>query len=78
MVRAGCVSVAGIQPSRIRLSGSSESVRWRTCVHGLDLGLHFHPKELQTGESEPTFTPSGGSSQLDGSEESQIRGADAG
>ena len=38
--------VAGIHPSRTRVSGSSESVRWNACVHRLDLELYSHPKEL--------------------------------
>ena len=46
MVRAGCVFVAGIHPSRTWTSGSFESVRWNACVHRLDLGLHSHPKEF--------------------------------
>ena len=28
------------------MSESSESVRWNACVHRLDLGLYFHPKEF--------------------------------
>ena len=40
MVRAGCVFVAGIHPSRTWTSGSFESVRWNACVHRLDLGLY--------------------------------------
>ena len=35
MVRAGCVFVAGIHPSRTWTSGSFESVRWNACVHRL-------------------------------------------
>ena len=46
MVRAGCVFVAGIHPSRTWTPGSFESVRWNTCVHRLDLGLCSHPKEF--------------------------------
>ena len=46
MVRAGCVFVAGIHPSRTWTSGSFESVRWNACVHRLDLGLYSHPKEF--------------------------------
>ena len=46
MVRAGCVFVAGIHPSRTWMSGSFESVRWNACVHRLDLGLYSHPKEF--------------------------------
>ena len=46
MVRAGCVFVAGIHPSRTSVSGSFESVRWNACVHRLDLGLYSHPKEF--------------------------------
>ena len=46
MVRAGCVFVAGIHPSRTWTSGSFESVRWNACVHSLDLGLYSHPKEF--------------------------------
>ena len=42
MVRAGCVFVAGIHPSRTWTSGSFESVRWNACVHRLD----SHPKEF--------------------------------
>ena len=38
--------VAGIHPSRARMSGSFESVRWNACVHRLDLGLYSHPKEF--------------------------------
>ena len=44
MVRDGCVFVAGIHPSRTRMPGSFESVRWNACVHRL--GLHSHPKEF--------------------------------
>ena len=58
MVRAGCVSVAGIHPSRTWTSGSFESVRWNACVHRLDLGLYSHPKEFFLGmEFEPMLTP---------------------
>ena len=46
MVRAGCVFVAGIHPSRTWTSGSFESVRWNACVHRPDLGLYSHPKEF--------------------------------
>ena len=46
MVRAGCVFVAGIHPSRTWTSGSFESVGWNACVHRLDLGLYSHPKEF--------------------------------
>ena len=46
MVRAGCVFVAGIHPSRTWTSGSFESVRWNACMHRLDLGLYSHPKEF--------------------------------
>ena len=46
MVRAGCVFVAGIHPSRTWTSGSFESVRWNACAHRLDLGLYSHPKEF--------------------------------
>ena len=46
MVRAGCVFVAGIHPSRTWTSGSFESVWWNACVHRLDLGLYSHPKEF--------------------------------
>ena len=28
------------------MSGSFESVRWNACLHRLDLGLYFHPKEF--------------------------------
>ena len=28
------------------MSGSFESVQWNACVHTLDLGLYFHPKEF--------------------------------
>ena len=44
MVRDGCVFVAGIHPSRTRMPGSFESVRWNACVHRL--GLYSHPKEF--------------------------------
>ena len=47
MVHVGCVLVAGIHPSRTRMSGSFKSLRWNACVHRLDLGLHSHPKELE-------------------------------
>ena len=58
MVRAGCVFVAGIHPSRTWTSGSIESVRWNVCVHRLDLGLYSHPKEFLGGmEFEPMLTP---------------------
>ena len=46
MVRAGCVFVAGIHPSRTWTSGSFESVRCNACMHRLDLGLYSHPKEF--------------------------------
>ena len=46
MVRAGCVFVASIHPSRTWTSGSFESVRWNACVHRLDLSLYSHPKEF--------------------------------
>ena len=46
MVRAGCVFVAGIHPSRTWTSGSFESVRWNACMHRLDLGLYSDPKEF--------------------------------
>ena len=45
MVHAGCGFVA-IHPSRTRMSGSFESVRWNACVHRPDLGLHSHLKEF--------------------------------
>ena len=58
MVRAGCVFVAGIGPSRTWTSGSFESVRWNACVHRRDLGLYSHPKEFLGGmEFEPMLTP---------------------
>ena len=34
------------------MSGSFESVRGNACVHRLDLGLCFHPKEFWEMESE--------------------------
>ena len=46
MVRAGCVFVVGIHPSRTWTSGSFKSVRWNACMHRLDLGLYSHPKEF--------------------------------
>ena len=46
MVRAGCVFVAGIHPSRTWTSGSFEPMRWNACMHRLDLGLYSHPKEF--------------------------------
>ena len=46
MVRAGCVFVASIHPSRTWTSRSFESLRWNACVHRLDLGLYSHPKEF--------------------------------
>ena len=45
-MRAGCVFVAGIHPSRTWTSGSFESVRWNACVHRLGLGLYSHSKEF--------------------------------
>ena len=58
MVRAGCVFVAGIHPSRTWTSGSFESMRWNACMHRLDLGLYSHPKEFFWGmEFEPMLTP---------------------
>ena len=58
MVRAGCVFVAGIHPSRTWTSGSFESVRWNAYVHRLDLGLYSHPKEFWGGmEFQPMLTP---------------------
>ena len=58
MVRAECVFVAGIHPSRTWTSGSFESVRWNACVLRLDLGLYSHPKEFFWGmEFEPMITP---------------------
>ena len=53
MVRAGCVFVAGIHPSRTWTSGPSESVRWNACVHRLDLGLYSHPENFPRGGSNP-------------------------
>ena len=46
MVRAGCVFVASIHPSRTWTSGSFELVRWNACVHRLDLSLYCHPKKF--------------------------------
>ena len=43
-MHARCVFVAGIHPSRIRMSGSFESVWWHACVHKLDLGLYSRPE----------------------------------
>ena len=58
MVRAGCVFVADIHPSRAWTSGSFKSVQWNACVHRLDLGLYSHPKEFFGGmEFEPMLTP---------------------
>ena len=58
MVRAGCVFVAGIHPSRTWTSGYLESVGWNACVHRLDLGLYSHRKEFLGGmEFEPMLTP---------------------
>ena len=42
----GVFFVASINPSRTCISGSFESVRWKACVHRLDLGLYSHPKEF--------------------------------
>ena len=60
MVRAGCVFVAGIHPSRTWTSGSFESVRWIACVHRLDLGLYSHPKEFFGGNGVWTHVNSKG------------------
>ena len=46
MLHTGCVLVAGIHPSRTRMSGSFESVRWNTCVRKLGLGLYSDPREF--------------------------------
>ena len=46
MVHVGGVFVASIHLSRTRMSGSSESVQWNTCVHRLDLGLYSYVKEF--------------------------------
>ena len=46
MVRARCVFVAGIHPSRTWTSGFFGSMWWNACVHRLDLGLYSHPKEF--------------------------------
>ena len=56
MLNAACVFVAGIHPSRTRMSGSFESVQWNACVQRLDLGLYSY---LSFGgiESEPMLTP---------------------
>ena len=45
MMHAGCVSVAGVYPSRTCMSASFESMQWNISVHRLDLGLYSHPKE---------------------------------
>ena len=50
MAHVGCVFVAGIQPSRTQMSGSFGSMRWNTCVHGLDFRLCSHPKEFWGNE----------------------------
>ena len=42
----GVFFVEGIHPSRTRMSGSLESVRWNACMHRLYLGLYSHPKEF--------------------------------
>ena len=57
-MRAGCVFVAGIHPSRTWTSGSFESVQWNACMHRLDLGLYSHPKEfLGEWSLTPCLTP---------------------
>ena len=45
-MHAGCVLVAGIPPSRTRMSASFESVQWNPRVLRLDLGLYSYPKEF--------------------------------
>ena len=70
-MRAGCVFVAGIHPSRTWMSGSFESVRWNACVHRLGIlsservlvGMEFEPM-LTPGEKStlPESVPRGGSS----------------
>ena len=45
-MQAGCVFVAGIDPSSARVSGSLESIRWNACVHRLDLSLYCHQKKV--------------------------------
>ena len=46
MVHAECVFVASTYPSRTRMSGSFESMRWNACTQRLDLHLCSHPKEF--------------------------------
>ena len=41
------VFVAGTHPPRTCISGSFESMRWKACVHRLDLGLYSRPKEFE-------------------------------
>ena len=48
---------------------SFESVQSNACVHGPDLGLYSHPKELLGVESEPMLTPMEKSCQPDDSED---------
>ena len=59
MVRAGCVFVAGIHPSRTWTSGSFESVRWNACVHRLTRPRFILSSERVLGgmEFEPMLTP---------------------
>ena len=42
MVHAGCVFVAGIHP----YTNVKSFEAWTACVHRLDLGLYYHPKEF--------------------------------
>ena len=42
----GVFFVASIHPFRTRMSGSFESVRWKACLHRLDLGLYSYLKEF--------------------------------
>ena len=46
MVHAGCVFVAGIHPSRTRMSGSFDPVQRHASAQRLDFGLYSHSREF--------------------------------
>ena len=73
MVRAQCVFVAGIHPSRTSMSGSFESVRWNACVQRLDLGLYSHPKEFRGNIDRTHVNSKGKVLSTGGSEEDRTR-----
>ena len=75
LMSAGCVLVAGIHPSRTRMSRSFEPVRWNACVHRLDLGLYSHPKEFLGNGIRTNVSPKGKIPSPGGSMENRTRDA---